>query len=59
MTLPVGDLEILREYSCGCQIYLDQAGHEFTEAGLFCSPETHKTGLTRGRETQPSLFERG
>lgn len=54
--MPNGNLEILREYTCGCIVYLDENRQEFTEAGLFCEPTIHAIRLTRGQETQESLF---
>jgi hypothetical protein len=54
---PCGDLVILREYVCGCLVYLDELEREFTERGLFCDGGAyHAQTMVRGIETQPSLF---
>ncbi len=58
MTEPTGELTILREYTCGCLIYLDEAHRELEERGLFCAADNpdHRSQLTRGQESQPTLF---
>ena len=62
MMAPVGDLTVLREYSCGCIIYLDAKKQEINEKGIFCGHNSwpqHRSALLKGRETQPSLFAAG
>ncbi len=56
MSAPHGNLDILREYTCGCIVYLDEIGQEFTEAGMFCQQDNHGSQLVRGVETQEGLF---
>lgn len=54
-----GDLTVLREYSCGCIVYLDAAKQEIHEKGIFCGHNSwprHRSALLRGQETQQSLF---
>jgi hypothetical protein len=52
-----GELRILREYSCGCILYRDDTGKEWTEAGLFCEPVLHeKRERTQGEPDQRPLF---
>ena len=54
---PCGDLVILREYECGCIVYLDELEREFQERGLFCEGQPkHAQKLVKGFETQPGLF---
>jgi len=57
MTIPCGELTILREYDCGCIIYLDELEREFTERGLFCQGTDHALKLVKGYETQHPLFQ--
>lgn len=52
MTAPNGNLDILREYTCGCIVYRDEAGQEFHESGMFCQQDEHGRQLVRGIETQ-------
>jgi hypothetical protein len=62
LTAITGDLTVLREYSCGCLIYLDEVGQEVNERGIFCGQGPwykHRDLLVRGQETQPSLFAAG
>ena len=54
---PCGDLAILREYECGCIVYLDELEREFTERGLFCEGPKHAQKLVKGFETQQPLFQ--
>ncbi len=59
---PTGDLIVLREYSCGCIIYLDAAKQEINEKGIFCGQGPwykHRDLLVKGQETQPDLFAAG
>ncbi len=70
MKTPNGDLEVLREFTCGCIVYRDASKREFSEQGLFCNAgglfekhggrgdfvEIHKRALVQGEETQTSLF---
>ena len=59
---PTGELTVLREYSCGCIIYLDAARQEINEKGIFCGQGPwykHRDVLVKGQETQPSLFDAG
>ncbi len=54
-----GDLIVLREYSCGCIIYLDAAKQEINEKGIFCGHDAwakHRSALVKGEETQVGLF---
>ena len=37
MNKPNGDLEILREYTCGCIVYRDHDGNDWQERGLLCA----------------------
>jgi hypothetical protein len=54
---PCGDLTVLREYTCGCLVYLDELEREYSERGLFCQSQAeHARKLVRGEETQPALF---
>ena len=63
MNTPNGNLEIVREYTCGCIVYRDVDGREFYEKGLFCENSyrgrawrhENKT-LVQGEETQTTLF---
>jgi len=62
MMAPNGDLTVLREYSCGCIIYLDAKQQEINEKGIFCghnSWPTHASALLKGQETQVNLFSAG
>ena len=54
--MPTGDLIILREYDCGCIVYLDALNREYQERGLFCEGPEHAKRLVRGNETQTPLF---
>ncbi len=69
MALPVGDMKVLRGYTCGCTTYLDQLGVEHEERGLYCNEkhdirghddfkvDTHQARLWTGIPTQRSLFD--
>ncbi len=57
-----GDITVLREYSCGCIVYLDAMKQEVNEAGIFCGHNAwpkHRDALLRGQETQVNLFTAG
>ncbi len=56
MKTPNGCIDILREYSCGCIVYRDEIGQEFTESGMFCQQDEHGLQLVEGIETQQELF---
>ena len=51
--MPNGNLEIARDYACGCRVYRDQDGQEWTELGLFCEPELHKEKRRTKGEPEP------
>ncbi len=58
MKMPNGELVVIREYDCGCRVYLDESRHEYEEFGLWCngaSPD-HGRLLTHGHETQRDRY---
>ena len=65
MAAPVGTLTVLRGYTCGCTVYLDEVGTEHEERGLYCNEthhdnfnvDTHQARLWTGVPTQRSLFD--
>ena len=62
MRAPIGDLTVLREYTCGCIVYLDASKREIDQRGIFCGQDPwykHRETLMGGQETQVSLFSAG